>query len=754
MLQRNIDHRPARLARTAPQRDGEADALIGLLRTVRRNLKLILAVGVIGTLVATVIVLSITPKYKATVTVLIDSRQMKILQDADVVGRPGTDNGAIESEVEMLKSDALMRQVVQKLELQNDDEFSSAGVLSVIKSALLLPFRAVLGRTASADPLAPVVRRLDKATDAKRRGLTYVIELNAWSQSSKKAATIANTFAQLYLANQLDAKADATTRASKWLQARAAEMRTRVAASEKALERYKAEAGLFDPGGENLSDRQISQLNEQLVDARAKTAEAKAKYEELKQVTPQRLRSAAASSDVLQSQVVSNLRAQYAEVSKDQAEREARYGSAHPMVVAGRAQLAVTERQITAEIRRIVASAKTDYEMAASRQDSLQSSLDDLKEKAAHYNQAAVKLHELEREAQANRQVFEAFLGRAKQTAEMSLQIPDSRVVSPATPPSSPSYPRRTLIIALAGFGSLGLGVALALARSAFGKGFRHSFEIESTLGLQPLASIPLVGSEPARLLPAHIPTAPSSLHPGGDRNGITQLASFALDQPDSAFAESIRSLYLGLRRNSAGRKMGVLLVTSALPHEGKSTVAVNLARVAACAGDSVLLIDADLRKPSIASALHLDAGRNLADFLDGSTDIESLVNRDPTTGLYAIGGSRHVSGADALNLLSSDHMAALIQQARETFNLVVIDTSPLLAAADARVLIEQSDAAVLVVASESTSRDAVMTLLSESPDLEGKIAGVVLNGAAEEFSRYYPSAHEPAEAATAGRSA
>jgi exopolysaccharide transport family protein len=755
MLQRNIDHHPLRLARhKSSPGEGEADALLGILRTIRRNLKFIFVTGIIGTLIATAIVLAITPKYKATVTVLVDPRQTKILQDADVVGRPGTDNGAIESEVEMLKSDALMRQVVRKMNLQDDYEFNGSGnLLSIVKSAVLFPVRAIFGSSASVDPLAPVIDRLDKETDAKRRGLTYVIELNAWSRDSKKAAAIANTFADLYLTNQLTAKSEVTSRASEWLQGRVDEMRARVSSSERALEKYKAEAGLFDPGGENLSDRQISQLNDQLVDARAKSAAAKAKYEELKKITPDRLRFAAASSDVLQSQVVSNLRGQYADISKQQAEREARYGSGHPMVVAGRAQLAVTEKQITDEIRRIVASAKTEYEMAASRQESLQSSLDELKDKAAHFNQAAVKLHELDREAQANRSVFEAFLARAKQTAQLNLQIPDSRIVSAATAPSSPSYPRRTLVIALAAFGSLGVGVALALGRSAFGSGFRHSFEIESTLGLQPLASIPLVGDEFGHRSTHKFPATSRLLPHRASHHAPALLASFALDQPNSAFAESIRTLYLSLRANSADRKMGVLSVTSALPHEGKSTVALNLARVAANAGDRVLLIDADLRKPSIASALHIETRWNLADFLHGRGDLSELVNKDPSSGLYAIGGSRHVSGTDAINLLSSDQMAELIRQARESFNLVVVDTSPLLAAADARLLVEQSDAAVLVVASESTSRDAVMTLLSESPDLESKIVGVVLNGAAEDFNRYYPSSHEKAEDAMgAGR--
>jgi len=754
MLQRNIEHHSVRAPRPrelrgAPQsQDGEADALLGILRSIRRNARMILAIAIAGTALATVVIFMITPKYQATVTLLVDPRQTKILEGAEVVGRPGTDNGAIESEVELLTSDRTMRQVISKLGLQNDDEFNGSGsLLELVKATVMLPLRLIFGDKRAIDPLSPIVDRLGKAVEAKRRGLTYVIELNALSRDPEKAARIANAFAEIYLADQLTAKSEATDRASHWLQGRTEEMRARLEKSEKALEQYKAEAGLFDPGGENLSDRQISQLNDQLVAARAQAAAARSKYEQLQQVTPERLRSAAASPDVLQSGVVSNLRAQYADVAKQQAERETRYGSGHPMVATGRAQLADIERQITAEIRRIVTSAKNEYEIAKSRQESLEASLDELKERAAHFNQAAVKLHELEREAQANRDLFQSFLSRAKQTAELNFQIPDSRVVSAATPPSSPSYPRRALVIALAFFGSLGLGTALALARSAFGRGFRRSFEIETALGLQPLASIPLVGRQFGNPLPLlgqksqlALANARSDAAPAGSGargNGASQLARLLLRKPDSPFAESIRSLYLTLRRQSGGRKIGVLLVTSALPHEGKSTVAVNLARVAARAGSKVLLIDGDLRKPSISSVLEIDSGSSLVDLLREEGDLDASVTQDPSSGLYTIAGARRASGDEAIGLLTSERLARLIQSARNVFDLVVIDTSPLLAVADSRLLLELADAAILVVASERTSRDALMTALSESPELESKLAGVVLNGT-DDIERYY----------------
>lgn len=286
MLQRNISHHPdfpepEHDRRHAPPRDAEADALMSMLRTVRRNLKMIAVVTIAGTTIAAAVVFGLTPKYLATVTVLVDSRQTKILQDAEVVGRPGTDNGAIESEVELLKSDRVMRDVAQRLGLKNDPEFNGGNsILSVVKSAVVVPLRALFGRgggDGSTDELAGIVAKLDKETDAKRRGLTYVIELNAWSQDPGKAARIANTFAAVYLDNQLAAKADATQRASTWLTSRSSQQKERLEQSERALEAYKAENGLFNAGGENLVDRQVSQLNDQLVDARARAAEARAK---------------------------------------------------------------------------------------------------------------------------------------------------------------------------------------------------------------------------------------------------------------------------------------------------------------------------------------------------------------------------------------------------------------------------------------------------------------------------------------------
>lgn len=760
MLKRSIE--PERYPRLTsvrreqgPRGGSDADIFMDVLACMKRNLRFITATAIIGTLITIAVVFSITPKYQATALVLIDARQTKILQDSEVVGRPGTDNGAIESEVEMIKSKTVMRKAAERLNLQNDMEFAGpSGIIGNLKALLLGPLRSLLGGEKDSDPLASVVEALEKATDAKRKGLTYVIEITAWSQDARKSALIGNTIAEVYIGEQLAAKSQATTQASKWLKDRVDEMRVRVTASDQALEKYKSEQSLFDPGGLNLSDRQISQLNDQLAEARAKAAAAHSKYEQLRQITPDKLRSAAASTDVLQSPVVSVLRAQYATAAQNLAEKNSRYGSEHPQVATSRAQLYDVERQITDEIRRIVTSAGSEYQMAKSREESLHASLEELKEKGGRFNQAGVKLRELDRDAQANRDLFQSFLNRAKQTAELSLQVPDSRVVSAASTPLSTSYPKRALMIGLGFFGTLGLGVALALARDSFRSGFRRALDIENLLGLQPLATIPLVPTgrgrggisfSPAnpRLLQLPSPSMQEAAPRLREKQAASsrKLASLVIDEPDSIFAESIRSLHFGLKRQTGEDAVGVIMVTSALPGEGKSTVAASLARMAAESGDRVLLIDGDLRRPSIAAALNMPGSSGLADLLRSNSEIGTCVRQDELTDLYVIGGDRRVPGREALRLLSSKQMSRFLNLARSSFDMVVVDASPLLPVADPRVLIDQVDGVVLVVASGKTPKDAVESALRESIGLEEKLAGVVLNGAADDPNRYYQDA-------------
>jgi succinoglycan biosynthesis transport protein ExoP len=727
--------------------EAEREALSSMLLILRRNVRVIAAVAFIGgALVTALVTLGITPQYSALATILVDSRKTQIVKDQEVVGRPGTENSAIESEAEMLKSPALLRRVAEHLRLAEDDEFrASRGVFGWVRWLLAAPLRGAFGRAETAgDPLTAVVDSLKGKVQAKRRNLTYVIELSVWSRDPAKAALLANKIAEFYLIDQIAAKSAAADQATKWLNDEIDRLRSKVSIAEGVYEQYKADAGLFASGGENLADRQMAQLNEQLVMARARAAEAQAKYQQLESLNADRLRSAAASPDIIQSAVLANLRNQYAEVARKQAELTTRYGQRHPQVIAVQAEKANLTKQIQEEVGRIVSSARTEYEMAKSREASLSLSLDDFKTQANAFHQKSVRLRELEREATANRALLEAFLTRAKETAaQLNMQMPDSRILSAAIAPLAAAYPQKALMIGLGFFGSLGMGVFFALARGMLSAGFTRAGELQTAFGLKPLATIPLIETAsikgPVRLdALASKNSKLARLMPDSVAAETRYIANLMLREPNSHFAESIQSLRLALRHAGLGRDIKALQLTSALPGEGKSTVAVNLARAAALSGDRVLLIDADLRRPSVAANLSLPASPGLAEVLSGETSLDQAIMRDNFSGLDLLAGDTPISGAETLTLLSSREMTALIDRARNSYDFVIIDSAPLLPVADPRVLVGQVDGVALVVASELTARSAVQAALQETPGIENKILGAVMNRVVDDYGRNY----------------
>ncbi len=730
--------------------EAEREALSSMLLSLRRNIRLIAAITFVGAaLVTAVVTLGIAPQYSATATILVDSRKTQILKDQEVVGRPGTENSAIDSEAEMMKSPALLRRVAEALRLDQDDEYQkSSGPVTWLRWLLAAPLRGGFGREETpADPLTPIVETLQRKVQAKRRNMTYVIELNAWSRHAERAAQLTNKIAEFYLIDQIAAKSAAAEQATKWLNEEIETLRGKLSASETAYQAYKAEADMFatgDSNGENLNDKQISQLNEQLVMSRARAAEAQAKYQQLQALNGDRLRSAAASPDLLQSTVLANLRNQYSEVVRKGAELTTRYGPRHPQVIAVEAERSNLAKQIGEEVSRIVASARTEYEMAKSREASLNASLDELKGKAGEFNRKSVRLKELEREATANRGLLEALLVRAKETAaQLNMQMPDSRILSNAVVPLSASYPQKPLMIGLGFFASLGLGVFLALVRGMLTAGFRNAGEVQTAFGLKPLATIPLVEIASTRaalrLDAAALRSAKlARLLPESSLAETRHVANLLLREPNSHFSESIQSLRLALRHVGLGLDIKVLQLTSALPSEGKSTIAANLARAAALSGDSVLLIDADLRRPSVAASLGLPASPGLAELLGGAARLSEVLMRDSHTGLHLVAGDTPVAGAEALNLLSSRELTTLIEKVRASYDIVIIDSAPLLPVADPRVLVGQVDGVALVVASEQTARGAVQAALQETPGIEAKILGVIMNRVVADYGRNY----------------
>ena len=696
--------------------------LMSLYRTLRKRLGLILGVTFGLTALVMAVVLQQTPLYTASAQVLLDRQKMQVTDMEAVMSGDPADSATVDSEVEILRSRALAARVVARTDLMTDPEFNAAlretSILQWldprvwIREALALvsaapaPMNEEMAAQAERDAVVDVL--LEQLT-VRRQRLTYVINLSVTSENPAKAAQIANAYAETYILDQLEAKFDATRQANEWLSRRLGELRQQVQDSERAVELYRAEQGLESlAAGVTVSEQQMSELNAQLILARTALAEARAKYERARQV-----RSSGGSiesmADVVQSTTISQLRQKQADLARELANLSSRYGPRHPEVVNAEAQRRDIANQIGAEISRIIGSLQNTMSVAETRVASLEQSLRDLRGETGESGQAMVQLRELEREAAANRAVYESFLNRFKETSQQQdLQVPDSRVISPATAPIAPSHPRKALSLALALALSAMLGVGLAFLLEHLDNGLGTGRDVEEALGLPHLVSLPLV---PAERGPDGKPLKPHD---------------YVLKKPLSAFSESLRSLRSALQLSNVDNPPKVILFTSALPSEGKTTTSSCFARAAAASGLSVVLVDCDLRHPSVHKTFGLPAPKaGLVELLAERLDPREVMIRDESTGLDILPVA--TGSANPPDVLASSQMQLLLERLRGEFDLVVLDSAPVLPVSDSRVLSRMADETVFVVRWNETPRDAAQAAIRELRLFNAEIAGVTL---------------------------
>src|SRR5262245_42609768 len=628
--------------RSAPA--AEARDLRGILAILRWRAGLIVTVATTTVLLAAAATIVLPAKYKATTIVLVDPRQPRVT-NSEVISGIGSDAAAVESQVELIESSSLARKVVARLGLERDPEFAAASLVERLTEALM-PAAGHESQGIAERQVSRLVSRFQKNLSVRRRGLTYVLEISFSSTDPAKAARISGAVAEAYLDDQRAAKTDITARASGWLGDRIEEMRDRVRVSERAVADYKSRNSIVDvTQGNRLVSRQIEDLTQQLALTRTRTADARARLERVQQAAKQS-GDPSALSESLQSQVIANLRSQYAEAARVDAEYNALYGSKYPGLVAVRAQLGDLKRQIDGEVGRILNAIRNEHQVAVAREASLEAELTKLKGQAATFNEANVKLAELEREAQANRSLFEQFLNRAKETTEQqSLQMADARIVSPALVPLKPDRPATPLLLlAAAACGTfLGIGAALMLEQAR--RGFRTSGEVEQLLALPTFGVFPLrpkrVAATRQRLSHAR-DGAPARL-PAYRDTSVDPIASFEAN---------LRAVRARLAYAEPRQDGEVLVVVSALPGEGKSTFACNFALASASAGVNTVLIDGDMYTRSVTRAFGL-AGPGLCDVVGGHVSLGQAAKKEPKSGLHVIGagvGSRTSRGLDDID--------------------------------------------------------------------------------------------------------
>jgi len=431
--------------------------------------------------------LTFTPRYRAASQILIGPVDLRGVDKSVVPAAQTADSNVIEveSETRVLTSDKVLRRVVNAERLTADPEFnSSAGSASGTLVAVLKAAVGLKSRPAPAsDATFGALRQLQRDATAKRTERTYVVDLMVETSSPEKSARLANGIVQAYFAEQSAAHTEAARRVTESLTGRLSELQDRVRHAEEEVERYKAEQGIVGASGRLVDEQQLTELNNQLTAAQGRTAEARARYEQVRRLQG-RGADPGSTLEAVQSTTIGLLRQQYAAAVQREATLTADLGPQHPYVNDARAQVRNAQRLITEEVARVADATHSEYERAAANEEALTNNLNALKQRAITTGMAFVKLRELEREVDASRAVYESFLVRARETREQErLDTVNVRVLSDAQPPLDRSWPPRRLILLMAALASglLG-GIGLAYLAEQIGNAARPAAPVAAPM--------------------------------------------------------------------------------------------------------------------------------------------------------------------------------------------------------------------------------------------------------------------------------
>lgn len=697
--------------------EGNPDILIdvrsSLLLFWRRRLTIlaVLLIGFAATLLALVL---IQPLYSAKVLILVEKgNASRAADDLKLMlnDNASYDGAFIMNEAEILRSRSIARQVIERLDLLSDPEFNNlmaAGSDQFGHAAMpqlnLHSYKSLNVYASNANPIpdTTVDHQLNELITAFLKNLeirnilgSYAIQIEFSSISPSKAALIANTIAEVYIEDRLDNKFSANKKVSDWLDNRLRELGDQLRAAETAVAEYSALNNLTEGVQTLTSTEQLSQLNTRLIEAKAQQAAAKARLDQIKNLE----RSGDkiyTSHEVMNSAFIIQLKTDESNLIRMRSDLSKRYGEKHPKMVTVNAELAELRSKIDLETGNVVQSVANEVEVSAARVAALQNHFDQIKKIRDGQNHKMIRLSELEREAESSRIIFDNFLQTYKRSREQDkLQDANARILSPAAIPLSPAHPNRPLFLSLGLILSLFLGMLLALIMEKMDNKFRSSSQLERYCGYPCFALIPQVLNIPP-----------------------PKLAQYVLDKPSSPVAEAMRTLrtVVNLRGQHNQQKPKVITVTSSFPGEGKTTLSTWMARLAAKSGDKVILIDADLRRPNVHRTLGQSHDLGIVDYLTGKARLKDVVHKDSATGLHVI-FAKSVPNS-ALDLISSDAMAQLVEALRGEYDLVIIDTPACLAVSDARQLATYSDQLIYAVAWDRTPRENVAGGVKQFTDI------------------------------------
>lgn len=691
--------------------------------TLRRRKIMIAAIAAIGTMTAAFYVQEITPLYKAESVIVVEPDRKKIVNIDQVTQNLNPDwlTPVTEAAIIRCRDTALL--AVKRLDLVNHPAFNPAlrpskpGMLDIGKAWLeqgltLIGIEADLLEKRDSVPQAARPLKPEDLVGAYLAGLETIpversrlIRVVYTSTDPIIAAEAANAAAELYIGAQRNAKGRATSEANSWLDQRVIEVHQQVIEAQRKRDEFRRNAGIVQVGDLSINAEQLAQLNLQLVAARTARQQAEARHVQVSKLTESGAQLESVP-EVLSSTLIQTLRLQEIEAARKIAEMQTQFRDGHPKMILAKAELADIRAKLQGEVSKIATQLRHELDLTRSTEANLQAEVARLQQLVEEQNDSKVTLDLLEADLQASKQLYETLLSRYKETEvqDSTIQREDARIISAAIPPGGPFYPQKKLIVAIALMVSLLIGVILAIGIELLDSGFRSLTQIESLTGLPTLGMVPLIGRKTRSIRPHQL----------------------AVTKPGSIYGEAVRTVRTALTLSDSDQPPRTLLVTSSVPNEGKTSTVLSIACQSAKSGQRSIVLDCDLRQ----SAVHLHFGvpnqLGLTDYLVGRARLEEVIEIDSISGAHFI-----PSGARAPNpidLLGSLQMRRLLKALSQAYDLVILDTPPVLAVSDALVMVGQVDATLFLVRWEKTRRQAAVAGLKLALEARANLAGVVLS--------------------------
>ena len=703
----------------AQRDDGDEIDLLKLWNTIWRRKWSIIALTLVVAMVTVLVVMSITPIYRAAATLLIDQKKSNVVSIDQVYSLDGSGSEYLQTQLELLKSRSLAERVVKDLQLTTHPEFDPrqqeapmfdirGWISKMLTPSSLIPGEFPEDLEADVEPseediFAGVVGSLMGRISIEPQGKSQLVRVQVDMADPYMAAQAANRLAQGFIESQLEASMEMSASATGWMNSRLGELRTKLKVAEGQLQEFREKENLVDIDGvSTISAAELAATSNRMVDARSTRAEAESLYRQVQSMKNGGWRKLATVSAVLGDPLILQFKANEAQAKSKVEELSKRYGARHPAMESARTELAAAEASLRGQVEQVVAAIERNYRLAVANEGSLRSSVNQNRAQIQDISRKEFQLREYQREVEANRALYDTFLTRLKETAATSdLDSVNARVVDKATVPGVPIKPKKALIVVLATFLAGLVGVGLSLLLDMLNNTFKSTSDVENKLNLPVLGILPLIKKK--------------------QRKEVAHL--FETDS-NKAFSESIRTIRTSMVLAGLDKPHKVMMVTSSVPGEGKSTIAANLA-IALGQMEKVLLIDADMRRPALAKNFDLPVGTpGLANLIAGTATLEQSIQQMHGVDMISAGAVP----PNPLELLSSPRFAELIETLKGQYDRIVVDSPPTQAVSDALMLGTLANALIYVIKSDDTSIPVAVKGVGQLLQSNAPVTGVVLN--------------------------